>query len=114
MLSLRWMLPAAALGVLAACSPRPWPTCFPEGDASAPYGAGETNALADARRRSPECGSESRQCRFVVGTEAAGTIRVRVFVELADRADRKCGVPVDFDRHYEYSALGVFVSEFRP
>ena len=109
----RWMLSVAALCALAACSPRPWPTCFPEGDASVPHGAGETAALADARRRSPECGHESRQCRFVVDTDAAGRIGVHLFVELADRADRKCGVPTDFDRHYRYSATGVFESEFR-
>ena len=49
--ALRWMLRAAGRCAVAGCSPRPWPTCFPEGDASVPHGAGETAALADARRR---------------------------------------------------------------
>ena len=113
MRSLRWMACAAVLGAAAACSPQTWPTCFPEGDSNAPRGAGETAALADARRRSADCGREALQCRFVVDTSAAGKIGVHVVVESADRSNQKCGVPVDLDRHYEYSATGVFESQFR-
>ena len=70
-------------------------------------------ALADARRRSVDCGREAWQCRFEVATRASGKIGVRVRVQAVDPSTRKCLLPVDADRDYEYSSTGVFESQLQ-